>query len=535
MGEFIRLQLKLKWGYNRNNNKASAIMTAIAALLAVLIALALVAVLTYVLRASIGVKAKPLSELYLTLIMAALTIVATGMQVNRLYRPGDMLITARFPLSPFKLFAGYLILNYIDLTIYSVIFVLPVMLVFGFTVQCLSVVYIIGTVLGALFMPLIPFALSIFIAIPAVYFMEFLARHGAVRLVLFVLCLIGAFFLYYFLLNELAQFFLHRNWEEGTLEIWESILKALDSYYNPAYYLGNIIFFDKFWIGLAVVLGGGAWLTGCGVFLASAVCTELRNKALDSGTTGRQGRYSRIDGYGSGHAILRYTFREIVRTKTYSYFYLGVAISTPVMVFFCNRLVTMVGEGYIGSGINFGASMLVVAVFMAMICSFTATVLSVEGKTFYITKLVPVGYRKQLFIKGLLNIVVSAVALAISTIVLVALDFLTYREMWVLIGTQFVLAAGLVFNGINMNLANPNLKPKANGEAEEINITYMLLIGLVLAAIIGAGCIILPRVYEENGAMFAYMGAGAVAAVYMLINVVVFFCTANKKYRKIEV
>ena len=107
--------------------------------------------------------------------------------------------------------------------------------------------------------------------------------------------------------------------------------------------------------------------------------------------------------------------------------------------------------------------------------------------------------------------------------------------MWVLIGTQFVLAAGLVFNGINMNLANPNLKPKANGEAEEINITYMLLIGLVLAAIIGAGCIILPRVYEENGAMLAYMGAGAVAAVYMLINVVVFFCTANKKYRKIEV
>ena len=51
-------------------------------------------------------------------------------------------------------------------------------------------------------------------------------------------------------------------------------------------------------------------------------------------------------------------------------------------------------------------------------------------------------------------------------------------------GSQLVLTVGFVFNGIDLNLANPNLKPKANGEAEEINITYMLLIGLAIAAIL---------------------------------------------------
>ena len=534
MREFIRLQLKLRWGLNRNNNKASAIMTAVAAFLAVIIALALVWALSYVLNASVdGLTARRLSLLFLTVIMAGLTIAATGMQMKRLYRPGDLLITARFPLSPFKLFLGYLILNYIDLTIYTAILLLPVMLTFGFAMHCISFLYIIGMLLGTILMPLIPFALSIFIAIPAVYLMNLLERNGIVRLILFVVVLAGAFALYYYLLTVLAQFFIHRNWEEGTLEIWAKLLAALDTYYDPAYYLGNIIFFENFWLGFGVIVGAGLLLTAGGTALARTVCTSLRNKALDGGYSG-YGRRSQLDDYSSARAIFRYEFKEILRTKTYSYFYLGVAISTPVMVFFCNRLVSMVGEANVGRGINFGAAMLVVAVFMAMISSFAGTVLSVEGKNFYITKLVPVPYRKQLLIKGLLNIAVSAVALAISTVVIACLGFLNGTEIAVFVAAQLLLAVGLVFNGINLNLANPNLKPKANGEAEEINITYMLLIGLFVAAILGACSIIFPKTPEIGGTLVAYLIAVAVPFVYSVINMLVFWFTADKKYRKIE-
>ena len=90
MREFIRLQLKLKWGFNRNNSKASAIMTAVAALLAVLVVLALVWALTYVLNAAfikeeIDVPAKRLAGLYLTIIMIGLTVAATS--ILRAARP----------------------------------------------------------------------------------------------------------------------------------------------------------------------------------------------------------------------------------------------------------------------------------------------------------------------------------------------------------------------------------------------------------------------------------------------------------------
>ncbi len=532
MREFIRLQLKLKWGLNRNNSKKSAILTAIAITFAIVVALAMVMALTFVLRSSIQVTAKRLSVLYLTLIMIGLTVFATGMQINRLYRPGDLKITARFPLSPFKLFVGYLILNYIDLWIYSAILLLPIMVVFGIAMQCVTVTYILGVLLGIIFLPMVPFGLSIFIAIPVMYLNSFLEKYGIIRLIIFVIVLIGAFLLYNYILTVLAQFFIHRNWEEGTLEIWESLLASLDSYYNPAYYLGNIIFFEKFWLGFGVVFGAGVALIAGGVALARVVCRDVRNKSLESGY-GIDDRRSEIDGYGSVKAIFRYTLKEILRTKTYSYFYFGVAISTPVMVFFCNRLVHIVGAAQVGGDIGFGASMLVLAVFMAMISSFTGAIISVEGKTFYITKMTPVSYRKQLLIKGLLNVGVSVGALAISVIVIAALKFVGAAEIASIIATQILLVFGLVFNGINLNLANPNLKPKANGEVDEINITYMLMIGLVIAAILGACSIIFPRM-ESLGNIPTYLICIAIAFVYAAINLIVYWFTVNKKYKNIE-
>lgn len=533
MRDFIRLQFKLKWGFNRNNSKASAGMTGAVTLFAVALVLALVWALSFVLKASVAVTPKRLAVMYITLIMLGLTVAATGMQIKRLYKPADLLITARFPLSPFKLFVSYLILNYIDLCIYSAIIFLPVMLVFGFAMRCITFAYIVCMLLGALLLPLIPFALSIYIAIPTVYISSFLEKHGVVRFIAFIALLVGAFAIYYYILTILAQFFIHRNWEEGTLEIWKSLLTGLDKYYNPAYYIGNVVFYERFGLGLGVLLGAGAALIAGGVAISKGVCASIRDKALEGGTA-TPAKVTGLDDYSSSRAMFRYNFKEILRTKTYSYFYLGVALSTPVMVFFCNRLVTMVGEAQIGSGINFGASVLVISVFTAMICSFTGTALSVEGKKFYITKLIPVPYRKQLLIKGVLNIGVSAIALIISAIVLCFLKFLSAADMVVLVLTQLILAIGLVFNGINLNLANPGLKPKANGEPEEINITYMLLIGLVIAAGLGACSIIFPG-NSGDGKILAYIIDEAAAFVYAAVNFAVFWFTAENKYRKIEI
>ena len=533
MLNFIRLQLKLKWGINKNNSKVNAILTTLAALLAIAIALALVFGLSFVLKASIGVNAPRLATLYLTIIMIGLTIVAINMQINRLYHPKDINITARFPLSSFKIFLSNVILNYIDLLIYSAVLLLPILLVFGWAMNYLTITYFFGIILGILFTPLIPFGLSIFIAIPIMFINSLLKKQNVIKLILFILFLAGCFYLYYVILQNLATFFIHRNWEEGTLEIWKSIIDNLNVAYNPANYISNIIFYKDFWIAVLIILGVSLVLIIGGIVLARLIYNYIRRKELDGGSVASK-RYTKINAHNSSRAILWHTFKEILRTKSYFYFYLGVAISSPVMVFFSERLVSLVGKAQLGSDINFGISILVVSVFMAMIGSFSATILSIEGKNFYITKLVPVSYRRQLLLKGLLNVLVSIGALLVSAIVFIALEFINPLELTILLISQIILVIGIVFNGINLNLANPNLKPKANGEAEEINVTYMLLIGLVIAAIEGGLSIILPRLETIDNTLI-YLSLIGISLVYALINALIFWFTVNKRYQKIEI
>ncbi len=534
MFDFIRLQFKLKWGWNKNNSKGNAIMTSVAVLLAVAICLALVWGLSYVLRESLHVEPRQLSVMYITLLLIGLTIFATSMQISRLYRPADLKITARFPLSPFKIFVSNLILNYIDLTIYSAIFLVPMMLVFGWAMGCITASFVFGIILGVIFLPMIPFALSTLLAIPIMYISSLLKKYNVIQLIIFIIFLAGLFTLYYFVLTALAKFFINRNWEQGTLDIWRNLLTQLDKLYNPGYYLSGIIFFHKFWMSFGIIIGATIVLSAIGIVLAKFVYVHIRTKQLDSGD-GAIRKTSKLDDYGSGFAILKHTLLDILHTKSYSYFYLGVAIATPVMVFFCDRLVSLVGTASIGSGINFGASILVVSVFMAMISSFSAIVLSIEGKNFYITKLVPVSYRKQMLVKSAINVAVSLGALLISVIVLAALQFISAIEILVLVICEVLFVIGAVFNGANINLSNPNIKPKANGEAEEINVTYMLLIGLVISALFGGLSIIFPKMYMANGAWITYLVIISIALIYALVNFLVFYFTVNKKYRKIEV
>ena len=75
-------------------------------------------------------------------------------------------------------------------------------------------------------------------------------------------------------------------------------------------------------------------------------------------------------------------------------------------------------------------------------------------------------------IKGLVNLIVSTGALLISCIVIVSLGFVTVGQVFVIFGCSLLLSVGFVANGLNLNLANPNVSLKSNGEFNEANIEF---------------------------------------------------------------
>ncbi len=527
MIDFIRLQLKLTYGANKNDNKLSTILTVLLGLIVAGVFLAMIYFLSQMLYVNLKVSPQQLSIIFITAIELVLTVIGVTLHMKRLYRPADLNITARFPISTFKLYLSNIILIYINLLIFSFLLFTPVMVLLGVATGAISVKFVFAILLGVFFAPMVPFALSTLISIPVMWILSLLEHKNIVKLLIFIAFVVLFFVLYDQILTMLANFFIHKNIGTESSNVWLNIINGMNGWYNPCFWLANIFFVNGFWAGFGVTLALFVGLSAIGISCAKPLYNKVVRNSLEGGDK-KHIQKTKVDGLSATSAMFRHGFMEIIRNKTFAYFYLGIAIATPVMVFFCDRLVTLVGQSTIGGKISFGASTLVISCFMAMISAFASISISMEGKQFYITKMVPVKYSKQLLMKAVQNLLVSTGASLLSCIVIVSLKFVTPVQAIVLFVLNLLLAMGFVFNGINLNLANPNLKYKASGEIDEINITVMMLLGFILSAIIGAGAIALPFIIDF---VWTYVIVFAVVIVYLLINVLVFIFTANKKYR----
>lgn len=531
MSEFIKLQLKLAWGGNKSDNKKSVILTGFFGILVIAVMLVLVYYLTSLLKDTVEeISPKQLSVFFLTIIQASLTFMGITMQLKRLYHPDDLHISSRFPLTAFKTYISNVLIIFINLTIYSLLLVAPVMIIVNIAMGTLNIITVFGILLCALMSSLMPFAFSTIIAIPVMFVLSLLENRNFIKLAIFVCVLIAFFILYNYIIQMLADYFINKGRNEDTKIVWTKLLNGFNYFLNPVVYLGEILYFDRFFMAMGIVIAIFVVFSAIGLWLARIEYSRVRNKLLDG--VGKTIKHkTKINDAGPLSSIFIHGFKEIFRTKAYAYFYLGIAIATPVMVFFCNRLVMNIGKEQIGGIIGYGASVLVISAFMAMISAFSANCLSMEGKNFYITKLVPINYRFQLFVKGFINFMVSFGALLFSCIVLCGLHFLTVAQSFIIGFTEIVLAIGLVLNGININLSNPNLKQKSNGEADEINITVMMVIGLVLSVILGAIGIIFMFFLQP---WIVYVILFSIVLVYAVINMAIFLCTAEKRYYAIE-
>ena len=528
---YLRLQMKLRWGSEESDRK-SRLLTAVVSVVTFMVILLLEYVLIGVLvdYFSDGLTSEQIATAFMTIVEAVLTVTAVTAQIKWLLRPADVQITARFPVSPFSMFLANLLMIYINLTIYSAALTLSMMGVLGIATGMFTFEYFLGLCATALIGPVIPFAVSVIVAVPVMFVLNLLENHNYVKLFIFILGIVAFFVTYDYILRMMADYFIYQRISNETADLWDKLILALNSEFNPFVYAANFIFFRDVGRSLIVNAAVFAVLAGAGMTIAKPVYDRVRNRALE-GKRGIFNKKTALTSDGAVSAVIKKEFKEIMRTRVYAYFYLGIAIATPVMVFFCNRLVKQVGEAQIGGSVAFGTSVLVITAFMAMINVFSANIVSKEGTRFYLTKIIPVSFTAQLAIKSLMNLMVSAGALAISCFVIGVLKFVETEQIFVIVAVELVMAAGFILNGFNLNVRHPYLKNKANGDVAEINTSIMMTIGLLFSALLGGTSIVLAY---DNEIKLVYYIISAVAAVYFLVNAVIFFTSAERKYNSIE-
>lgn len=529
---YIRLHLRLQLTKDQKADKKGDIIT-------MLIALATGVVMLFLLKYFFDMLVNQFSEagnvaefstLIFTLVEIVLTVYCVSLEIKCLLKPFDLKISARFPMSSFQLFVSELAIVYINLQFMTIMTFLPMTLIFGWSTGVIGGVYVGRVILATLFVPILPFAIGTVLAVPSMYVSALLENHGFIKLLLFIGVLVGALILYNYLLDLLAEFFIHKRIEEETKQVMTNFVVGINSVYNPAVLIKNIVYDFGTWKSIGITIGLGAGFFLVGLAIAKPVYDSVRIQIME----GKGRLFAKSTNYTADTAfgaILKREFKEIMRTNTYAFFYLGVAITTPVMVFFCDRLVTKFGNAQIGGDIAYGVSILVLLAFMTMINGFTASAISREKETFYITRITPMRYSLQLLAKGVLNLCVAMGALIISLVIITHLKFVTSMEAFILFIMCFFGAIGMIANGFNLNLRAPNLQTSTSGEVSQTNMTLFMLIGLLFSALEGSIALVLSYLTEH---WYAYIANAAITFIYFAVNVLVFVFTADKKYERIE-
>lgn len=528
---YIRMHFKLSLRADKNVDKKSRIMTAFMGMLVVFVGMLLFYLLFDVISNQFLAKITPkdFSVALYTILGIILLVVAIALELKLYLNSKDLKMTARLPLTPLSQFIAHLIIVLIYLFVISIVSTMSVMIIYGLKMDLLSLKYIAFVFLSSLFAPLVPFGIATLLVVPTMYIITLLQNRNILKLILFLVVIVGLFALYSVLLNFIANYYINQKVDKDSQQKLIKIIISIGNPWNFFSYLSAIAFCDGIWQGMGIILSASIVFLGLGILIAIPVYDRVRLQTLE-GKKKIFSRNSKITQDKPFVAIFKKEIKEIIRTTGYSYFYLGIAIVTPVMVYLTNSLVHKVGKAQMGGGIALGVSVLVVLAFVSMINSFAGSAISREGKEFYITKITPVDFRVQLLAKGLVNFIVSVFAILVSLVTLYAMKFITIGESFVVLASAVLLSIGVITSGFNINLSRPNIKMN-DGEESQSNTMTTMFFGIIITAIQGILGIFLSFFIKQ---IYIYIILIGISLAYAVFNSLIFVFTARKKYLRIE-
>lgn len=529
---YIGLHFKLTFRKDKKTDIKSNIITFIMGIITCAVVLGLCKYLFDIIKKQMLTEISPMnfSVLIIFIIEIVLIVVGIFLEIKFFLKPSDVTITARFPLSTLQIFIAQLLIVYIYLFVVAFLLIVPMMMIFGWSVGIISVSFVFQTLLATLFAPLIPFAFATIFAVPAMFVLTLLENKNITKLILFLVALAVGFFLYSRVLNFLAEYYVHQRVDVNQKNLITVFINSLQTNWNFFTYTNNLVFGTQILKSIGIILSVTVVVLAVGVLISIPLYAKIRENILE----GKQSIFSKKTKISTNSpfvAIFKNECKNIIRTHTYAYFYLGISIVTPIMVLLTNTLIKKVGTAQIGTDIVFGISLLTVLVFMSMISSFSASSISREGKEFYITKIVPVPYKTQLLAKGLLNAIVSFGALIISIVILWSMNFITILQCAIIFLSSLFIFLGIIFNGFNLNVRHPQINHYKAGEESQTNTTLAMFIGFFISAVEGLLSIVLNYFVNIN---YIYIMVISISLVYAVVNFLIFNFTTNKKYSQIE-
>lgn len=467
--------------------------------------------------------------LFVLIMLVFHVISGTSMATKVLFTKVDISIL-KLPVDGEGAFLPKFLYLYIKQLSFDILIFLPTLILFG-TKTGQGATFFLMTVLNTLFLPVIPLLFSVILSIPTMWVIKTFKNRFIILTILYAIVVAIGFIIYTYALRFVLKIFESENgadiFDKTTIlniRVFSSQL-YLSSLFKNCILMYNYAKSALILVAVMVVLLALVYIFASKLYFKFLISNK-NEKAFQKRVMVRSKE--------SGVALMSKEFKNIFRSPNYAFQYLTVVVTTPLMVYFSTAIATNVGSSVIGNRILPGIIVFVLITYLSMGTSFSANAVTMEGNKFFITKIIPVNFTKQITMKFIIYLVISIPAIFVSCLILFVTGMVNLFAATMLAISLSFLVTGNICSSITMDIKRPQFQYLENGEVVSTtnNVSASIGIGFVIAFIMGLAGIVLSLFVSVPAVYLVLFGFGVPYAGVELYRL---FYKLEKRYYAIEV
>ncbi len=456
-------------------------------------------------------------------------IIGVSMATKTLFVKVDLSIL-RLPVDGIEVFSAKFLYLYFKQLVYSFVISFPTFLLFGIkTAQ--GVGFFLMMLPNLLFLPIIPFLVAIVLSVPVMWIIKIFKNKFIILTLFYTIAIAAAFTLYIFALKFILNILESGNFADVFDQSTIMAIRNFTAYlYIPILFKNSLLLYT-FWQSALINFAMMGVLMAIIYIFADKFYFKLIISSKNESVFKKE---TAVVQQKPATALMLKEFKNIFRSTNYAFQYLTVVFTTPLMVYFSSEIASSVGAPILGKGVLPGIVVLVLIMFLSMGTSFSATSITREGGNFFLTKIIPVSFSKQIFVKFAIYLFISIPAIFVSCLVLAFARFINLLTATLIaISLSFVII-GNICSSISMDIKKPQFQYLENGEvsANNKNISASISIGFVIAFLMGIGGILLSYFVSIPSMFLVLFGFGITFAAIEIFRL---FFHLEKRYGTIEV
>lgn len=482
----------------------------------------------------------------MTLGLSAVTVLGVMPMLNLLYFSKDSEFFLNLPISPTKVYFAKLVTVYLSQFIFTSALIIPALFAVGITLN-LSWLFYITILFTSILLPVFPLMAISVICLPLMYLIKFFKNRGAASSIVAMFLFLAVFAVYTLVIGSASV----PETDAELLPRVENMIRRISEIFVPLAAVNRFATFTNIYglnlavsmtldliifIAPALILFGLTLAIGKTAY-SRAVTLQLENVKRGS----RESIYKRPD--SALKALILKEWKNIIRTPVFAVqCFMGLILAPLIFI-----IMALGGNNFSQPGTEGLLWLLFIIIVQLIVISINvgaSTSFSRDGNSFYINKILPVPYDKQLRAK----IIFYNSIYDVDLVICVAL-------MYFIIGASFwwvgllaliyliVLNYGCINLWLFLDISKPNLEWKSYREIVKNSRNAMLpvVVGMVITFAVGVLSVFLLYLFGKIKVLNIGISATLIitllttmAAVFAVIFRVKLKNKANKFFDRIE-